>query len=293
MVAIEAAYRQCAQTAAAHYENFPVASWLLPRPARPHIAAIYAFARGADDLADEGTAGADERLSALRAWRDRLHRAVALFPHVDDTAPFVALAATIRHLDLPLSLFDDLISAFSQDVSVHRYETWAQVLDYCRRSANPVGRLVLRVCGERAADLDAASDCVCTALQLANFWQDLDRDWTRGRLYLPRDIWQAAGAREEDFQPGGLTPAWRTALHDALDRTQALFDEGRPICDRVSGRLRYELRLTWLGGTRIVERLKATSAHPRHLRPSLGVGDAWPILWRLATWSPTVRSFGG
>ncbi|MGE3843249.1 MAG: squalene synthase HpnC [Vicinamibacterales bacterium] len=285
MVAVEAAYRACAQTAAAHYENFPVASWLLPKAARPHIAAIYAFARGADDLADEGAAADAERLSALTAWQTRLHRAVDRFPHVDDTAPFVALAATIRQLDLPLALFDDLISAFGQDVSIHRYETWAQVLDYCRRSANPIGRLVLRACDVRDAELDRTSDCVCTALQLANFWQDLERDWTRGRLYLPREIWRAAGAREEEFNPNRLTPAWRAAVGDVLDRTQALFDDGKPICDRVGGRLRYELRLTWLGGTRIVERLRQTSASPVHVRPSLGLGDAGPLIWRMVTWS--------
>lgn len=291
MVALDRAYRHCAQAAAAHYENFPVASWLLPQPARPHIAAIYAFARGADDLADEGTATPEERLDALAAWRARLHAAVSGHVAPGPDAPvFQALAASIHACSLPVSLFDDLISAFSQDVTVHRYDTWSEVLDYCRRSANPIGRLVLQVCHQRGNGLEEASDRVCTALQLANFWQDLGSDWERGRLYLPRDIWRRAGADARDFNPGALTPAWRAALNDALERTTQLFEEGRVVCDLVSGRLRYELRLTWLGGTRIVERLRRNPAPMVHTRPTLGVRDAAPLAWRLLTWPRTVTT---
>lgn len=287
MVTIPDAYAHCARLASEHYENFPVASWLLPKAARPHVAAIYAFARGADDLADEGSATADDRLIALDRWRGWLHAAARQEPIVDaggHEAVFVALAETLRTEHLPIALFDDLISAFAQDVVVKRYDRWVDVLDYCRRSANPVGRLVLRVCGYRDERLDHASDCVCTALQLANFWQDLARDWTIGRLYVPRETWESAGARLEDFAPEALTPAWRRTLDVVVDRTQALFDEGRPVCDGVAGRLRYELRLTWLGGTRILARTRQGYAGGVHRRPSLGAGDAGPLLWHTLTW---------
>src|SRR4051812_46618749 len=155
--------------ARAHYENFPVASRLLPAPMRPHVAAVYAFARIADDMADEGTASPAERQDALRAWRDRLHRTVegtAADAHDGgDQLIVAALAHSIRSLDLPISLFDDLISAFGQDTMTTRYASWADVFDYCRRSANPVGRLVLRIAGYRNEErLDTSSDALCTAL---------------------------------------------------------------------------------------------------------------------------------
>ena len=183
---------------------------------------------------------------------------------------FAALGATIRDRDLPVPLFEDLLSAFRQDVRVVRYQTWDDLFDYCRRSANPVGRLVLRIAGHRDDTLDAASDAVCTALQLTNFWQDLDIDWRRGRLYLPASERESAGAREEDLSLPRLTPAWRTALERAAARTRALFDRGRPVADRVPGRLGFELRLTWLGGMRILERLEHGEVRRLHRPP-----DAW------------------
>jgi squalene synthase HpnC len=287
VVDLDAAYAHCTRLARAHYENFPVASWLLPRDARPHVAAVYAFARGADDIADEGDAPAGERLEGLARWRSWLHLAAAGSPVAAAGAHepvFVALAASIRARGLPVALLDDLLSAFAQDVTVTRYATWAGLLDYCRRSANPVGRLVLRICGHDRADLDRASDNVCTALQLTNFWQDLGRDWAKGRLYLPEDVWRRAGAHLDDFDPGAPSPAWRGALGVAIERTRALFEGGRGVCDGVEGRLRYELRLTWLGGTRILQRTTSALAGRRFDRPSLGPGDAVPIAWRLLTW---------
>jgi len=179
------AYAACEALARAHYENFPVASRLLPRAMRPHVAAIYAYARVADDIADEGSLPAEERRTRLDAWRRRLHGALAR-DHASDCAAdpaadhedliVVALAHSIRARDLPLALFDDLVSAFEQDTMTTRYASWADVLDYCRRSANPIGRLVLRVAGYRGGDLDRSSDALCTALQLTNFWQDFGRD---------------------------------------------------------------------------------------------------------------------
>ena len=283
----DAAYARCLEIARGHYENFPVASRLLPRAMRPHVAAIYAFARTADDFADEGDRSNDERLALLDDWRDRLHRAAGGDFVADDfnaAAIFRALAVTMRRFQLELDLFDDLLSAFRQDVLVKRYETWDDVLDYCRRSANPVGRLVLRLAGYRDARLDGFSDAVCTALQLTNFWQDLGIDWRRGRLYVPLAVVQAAAADETDLDRQQLTPEWRIALASAANTTRSLFDQGRPIADSVRGRLKWELRATWLGGMRILERLEAAGFDVFTARPSLDWTDATVIGAKTLAW---------
>ncbi len=283
----DAAYAACLHLAREHYENFPVASRLIPAPVRPHVAAVYAFARIADDFADEGDAAPDARLAQLDDWRDRLHRAAGGSAPPPDAheAVFVAVADTIRVCQLDVQLFDDLLSAFSQDVTVHRYENWTDVLDYCRRSANPVGRLVLEIAGHRDADVAAASDDVCTALQLTNFWQDLDRDWRKGRLYVPLSIMRAHHANESDLDIQRLTPAWRDVLHDVAGRTRVLFRSGRRVVDGVPGRLGWELRATWLGGSRILDRLEAIGFDVFHQRPSLGWQDAPTLAWQMLTWS--------
>jgi phytoene synthase len=281
------AYAACARLAREHYENFPVASLLLPRAMRPSIAAIYAFARRADDFADEGQLGQGERLRLLDDWQRRLRATNVLFhgePSADDLV-FLAVDDTIRRHRLPLSLFEDLLSAFRQDVTVTRYATWSDVLDYCSRSANPVGRLVLRVAGYEDERLDRASDAVCTALQLANFWQDFARDWKSGRLYVPLADRDIAGAVDADLDAGRMSPAWRAALREMSRRTRALFADGRPVCDGVHGRLRFELRLTWLGGTRILDKLDAAEYDVFRRRPALSARDAGPILWRALTWT--------
>jgi squalene synthase HpnC len=285
---LRAAYDACLALAQSHYENFPVASRLMPAPLRPHIAAVYAFARIADDYADEPGYETAERLRLLQDWRRRLH------DPEESTNEFVALHDTIARFDLPVSLFDDLLDAFTQDVTTTRYQTWSSVLDYCRRSANPVGRLVLRLSGYRDGSLDAASDAVCTALQLTNFWQDLAIDWGRGRLYVPEDVWQPSGAAPELLDANRLAPEWRAAMAECSRRTRALFHEGRPVCDGVSGRLRYELRATWLGGTRILDRLDRSGFDVFTARPKLGPADALVIacgtlLWREIRRSP-IRS---
>ncbi len=197
---------------------------------------------------------------------------------------FLALHETMRRFDLPVSLFDDLLSAFRQDITTTRYESWEAVMDYCRRSANPVGRLVLRLSGYQDAALDAASDAVCTALQLTNFWQDLAIDWSRGRLYVPAETWRRHGADPATLDAGRMTPAWAAALGDCGARTRALFAAGRPVCDGVAGRLRYELRATWLGGTRILDRLERARYDVFTARPSLGKSDALVIAWGALPW---------
>ena len=278
------AYATCLEIARRHYENFPVASRLLPKSMRPHIAAIYAFARGADDIADEPGRTTDERLWLLDAWQDQLHSSPR-------DAVFVALADTRDKFDLPVALFDDLLSAFRQDVTTTRYKTWDGVFDYCRRSANPIGRLVLRVAGYRNAKCDEWADAVCTALQLTNFWQDLAIDWKRGRLYLPEEAWAPTGASVTDLDRGVITLPWQGAIGQAVDRTRDLFQAGRPICDAVQGRLRYEIRATWLGGVRVLDRLEAVNYDVFARRPRLHRRDLLVIaLDTLFTWPATPPS---
>jgi phytoene synthase len=286
------AYAACEALARSHYENFPVASRLLPRAMRPHVAAVYAFARVADDIADEGTAPAADRLARLGAWQRGLHAAVAasgnesgVAPHAHEDLIVVALAHSIRTLELPLALFDDLVSAFGQDTMTVRYASWADVFDYCRRSANPVGRLVLRIAGHHDPALDRSSDAMCTALQLTNFWQDLGRDWRAGRLYVPRDVWSACGAREADLDRAALTEAWSRAIDACVAVTREQFLHGRAVCDGVSGRLRYELRLTWLGGRRILERVSRARQRLLTERPTLGPAALPALFWRVARWT--------
>jgi squalene synthase HpnC len=258
---------------------------------RPHVAAVYAFARTADDAADEWSAPAADRLAALNRMGERLREAIDAErrgapgdPERDDDLMVAALAHSILRLDLPLTLFDDLLSAFGQDTMTTRYASWADVFDYCRRSANPIGRLVLRIAGYHDAALERSSDALCSALQLTNFWQDLGRDWRAGRLYVPSEAQARAGADEAGLERVPLPESWGRAIEECVDVTRTQFDEGRAVCDLVRGRLRIELRFTWLGGVRTLER----AAHVREFlirdRPALGVLDAPVLLWRAARW---------
>jgi phytoene synthase len=295
---VERAYAACEAFARSHYENFPVASLLLPEAMRPHVAAVYAFARVADDIADEGDAPGEARRVELAAWQARLHQAlhatdavthdaVPVAGFARDTEPlelFIrALVHSIRELDLPIALFDDLVSAFGQDTMTSRYASWADVFDYCRRSANPVGRLVLRIAGCRDKALDRSSDALCTALQLTNFWQDFGRDYRAGRVYVPREVQEACGAVERELEQDRVSPAWRQALDACAAVTRAQFEIGREVCDGVSGRLRLELRFTWCGGMRILERAER-EPDLLHRRPALGPADLPALLWTAARW---------
>jgi len=281
---LRAAYAACERLARAHYENFPVASRLLPAPMRPHVAALYAFARTADDFADEGRRPAEERRRLLDDWDNRLHACVEIAECDPADQMFFAVGATIRACNLPISLFEDLLSAFRQDITTHRYETWDGVLDYCRRSANPVGRLVLRIAGHADGRLDESSDALCTALQLTNFWQDIGRDWERDRLYVPLDDVGACQAEVRDLSDRHLTDAWRCALQRVARRTRELFRGGRAVCDGVGGRLRCELRMTWLGGVRILDRLERNNFDVFASRPELTMADVPLLLWNALTW---------
>jgi phytoene synthase len=284
MVDLQAAYAACARACRTHYENFPVASIVLPRGMRPHVAAIYAFARAADDFADEGERSIEERRRLLRGWRARLREAVAGHTSTVQRPPepgepahtreiFLALGVTVRRLQLPPALLEDQLSAFEQDLSITRYATWAELFDYCKLSANPIGRLVLRVGGHTADDLDRWSDAICTALQLTNFWQDVKSDYRRDRIYLPLEEMRAHRAEERALEGRHITPEWRDALAAAVRRTRALFNDGQPLCDRLRGRLGWEIRFTWLGGTRILDRIEAIEFDVLNQRPTIGLTD--------------------
>ncbi|MGI8673422.1 MAG: squalene synthase HpnC [Luteitalea sp.] len=287
------AYARCQAIAAAHYESFPVASRLVPARMRPHVAAVYVYARAADDFADEGDLPPADRLGHLAMWREYLQAsaapgftaaAVATVSASDAQAIFVAVQDTAQRCGLDPVLLADLLSAFEQDVTQTRYDSWSDVLDYCRRSANPIGRLVLGIAGVHDAEAARQSDATCTALQLANFWQDLGQDWRRGRLYVPAEVLERYGAQTGALDQGTTDVPWRAAIDDVCGRTLQLFADGRGVCDAVHGRLRYELRATWLGGRRILDRTAAVRQQSLHDRPVLGAADlatiaAGALLW--------------
>ena len=279
-MSIASAYEACTRLAQEHYENFPVGR-LVPRKMGRHVHAVYAFARYADDLADEGYAGGaegpaedamtpDERLMALDDWERQL-RAPAGTPELNFI--FVALHETIRELNLPLILFTDLLSAFRQDVVKRRYADFKEVLDYCRRSANPIGRLVLLLHDVREEELHALSDHICTGLQLANFWQDVGVDLEKDRIYLPDDERVRFGVEEANLFARKVDAAYRELLKFQVDRTQNIFDQGRPLTKRLRGLLRLEIRLTWLGGTKILRKIEAQDFDTLGRRPKIGKAD--------------------
>jgi phytoene synthase len=275
------AYEACTKLARAHYENFPVGR-LVPRKMQPHVHAVYAFARYADDLADEGYAGGakaqgardamtpEERLAALDDWERQLCSPPGT-PGLHFI--FIALHETIRELDLPSGLFTDLLSAFKQDVVKRRYANFAEVLDYCRRSANPVGRLVLLLHGKREEELHLLADHICTGLQLANFWQDVGVDLEKDRMYLPEDDRRTYGVTEEALFARREDDAYRRLLAFQVARTQGIFDQGAPLTKKLRGLLRLEIRLTWLGGTKILRKIEALNYDTLNHRPTVGKAD--------------------
>jgi hydroxysqualene synthase len=270
------AFAHCAKLTQDHYENFPVASWLMPADIRPHICSIYAFARTADDFADEPGMGDEERISRLEDWRRRLHDCADR----PDGRIFEALAETIRQYQIPLSLFEALIDAFSQDVRQSRHETFADLLDYSTRSANPVGRLILILFGYKADDLLQQSDAICTALQLTNFWQDISVDYGRNRIYLPRQEMDRFGVTEDDLEKAVLTDGFRAMVGDLIERTRELFTKGKDLPENVRGRLKYELRLTWLGGAQILNEIEDVDCDIFRRRPALSKSTGCRLLWR-------------
>jgi squalene synthase HpnC len=254
-----------------HYENFPVASWLLPRRLRRPIEAIYRFARGADDIADEGDASDEERLRGLSAYGaelDRIERG-----QTPELPGFTELASVVAEWKLPLPLFRDLLDAFAQDVVKKRYADFPELMDYCRRSANPVGRLVLHVFGRASEDNLRRSDAICSALQQINFWQDVALDWAKGRVYLPQDDLARFKVGEQAIAERRCTPEWTTLLGLQVERSRRLMLVGAPLAHELPGRLGLEIRLTVQGGLRILERIERSRGDVFRARPQLGPAD--------------------
>lgn len=277
-----------------HYENFPVASWLCPARLRPAVVAIYGFARTADDLADEGDASAHERLADLAAFRADLNAVVAGRPPSQRwQAVFVRLGAALSAFKLPVALLEDLLSAFEQDVVKQRYADRAELLDYCRRSANPVGRLMLHLYGVHDASALRQSDAVCTALQLINFWQDIGVDARRGRLYAPEADCGRHGVALQALLDLQDSAATRALVADLAGWARALMDEGAPLVHAVAGRGGWELRLVVHGGLRILDKIAALEFATLRDRPTLHAVDvavmAWRALWMRAPAAVVLR----
>lgn len=263
-----------------HYENFPVASLLLPAPLRDPVSVIYRFARSADDFADEGDEPAEVRLEKLQFYRDQL---LAIESGKGPGTPlFADLARIVREHELPLSPFRDLLDAFAQDVRKKRYADFGEVLDYCRRSANPVGRLLLHVFKRASGANIRRSDAICTSLQLVNFWQDIALDWAIGRLYLPQDEMTRFGVGERHIAEQRCDEAWRSLMAFQCTRARDMMLAGAPLADSLPGRISLEIRLTVQGGLRILEKLALSGYDMFRARPSLRWRD-WPLLlWRAA-----------
>jgi squalene synthase HpnC len=272
---LQGAYAHCRKLAFGHYENFPVASLLLPQPQRNAIAAIYAFARQADDFADE-PAYAKDRVRLLKDWMGRLKK-----PAKSNDLVFVALHDSIRKYRLSKALLADLVRAFLQDCRQARYKNFPEVLAYCKLSADPVGRLVLRVFDRDSAEACAQSDAICTALQLANHWQDLASDvQTRDRIYLPQDEMRRYGVSEADLKAGRFTPGLAELMRLQVDRAEALFTQGEPLTASLGGRLGLEIRLTLLGGRKILDKIRHQQYNTLAGRPKLGAWDMGVLGWK-------------
>ncbi|SCK22645.1 squalene synthase HpnC [Vogesella sp. LIG4] len=269
-----------------HYENFPVGSLALPRRMRKAVHVIYRFARHADDIADEGDAPAVERLAALQALREELDRIAAGEPAQQPLMQ--ALAGVIAERQLPLQPFYDLLSAFSQDVEKTRYQDFAELVDYCRRSANPVGRLMLALYGEHDSRSMAMSDGICTALQLINFWQDVAIDWQKGRVYIPQEDLAKFRISEQQIARGNAGGVWPMLMDKEVKRALAMLQAGSPLALKLKGRFGLELRMIVLGGERILKKIHDARGDVFNHRPVLGWRD-WPVIIGKALWAPFAR----
>jgi len=254
-----------------HYENFPVASLLIPRAQRRAVEVIYAFARSADDIADEGDALPDERLAALGHYLEELDRIDR--GETPQTALFHDVASIISTHQLPIKLFRDLISAFRQDVTVSRYQTFDDLENYCRRSANPVGRLMLHLFNRATPANLERSDHICTALQLINFWQDIAIDWKKDRVYLPQEDLQRYRVSERQIAEGQWNANFAALVDFEIDRARLMMLTGGDLARDLPGRFGWEIRLTVLGGLRILEKLRRVRGNVFSRRPVLAPSD--------------------
>jgi len=258
-----------------HYENFPVASLLLPASLRAPIEVIYRFARSADDIADEGNDAPDMRLAKLSVYQARLAKIAG--GETPDDPLFREVAGIVRSHRLPLQLFRDLLDAFAQDVTKKRYASFAELLDYCRRSANPVGRLLLHLF-KRTTDSDLArSDAICSALQLINFWQDIEIDYAKDRIYLPQDEMARFGFTERHLSEKRTDASWRALMAFQIERARSLLISGEPLGRTLPGRIGLEIRATVQGGLLILKKIQKADYDIFRRRPVLGAFD-WPLL---------------
>lgn len=283
-VDIEQAYAECEALTRRHYENFPIASFLLPRELRRHLYALYGFARGVDDLGDEVAGDRPARLDQWERWLGTVYGDAS---SVAGPLPpvFVALAETIADRDLPREPFQRLIEANRRDQRVRRYATHEDLLDYCTYSADPVGRLVLAVFGRPETGLWPLSDATCTALQLTNFWQDVARDHAMGRIYIPGEDLERFGVSEEELGRAPASPAFRRLMRVLVARARVLFERGRPLSDRVRGRLRVDLRLFTRGGEAVLGAIEGIDHDVLSRRPTLGPGrQAGLLLGEVVRW---------
>jgi squalene synthase HpnC len=266
----EKAYNEALHFAKTHYENFPVVSFLIKKELRKDIAIIYWFARTADDLADEGTISEEIRLQNLDSFQLRLDE---LLKGNFNSGFELALYTTIKERQLTVQLFYDLLSAFRQDVTKKRYSSFSELLDYCRRSANPVGRLILELHNIRNEDANKSSDNICTALQLTNFYQDTRIDFQKGRIYYPVEEWEKFGVREADFSYNITGKNLRSLVKFNIERTGKLFEEGRNLLKYLSGTLRYEIGWTILGGEAVLRKITLSDFDVLKNRPKLKAVD--------------------
>ena len=263
---LEEARAWCKDLAETHYENFPVASWFLPKKLRPHFHAIYAYCRVSDDLGDE-TGDREQSLALLDQWSEELD---ACYDGAARHPVFVALAETIKACNIPKEPFADLLVAFKQDQIVTRFRDMEEVLAYCRYSANPVGRLVLYACGYSDAERFRLSDLTCSALQLANFWQDVSSDYRqRDRIYIPQDAMQRFGVTEETIATGQATPGFKALLRDQVNYARSLFEGGLPLIGMVDNELAMDLDLFSRGGLEILRAIELRDYDVLSARPAI------------------------
>lgn len=268
-----------------HYENFPVASWLLPKHLRQPITHIYWFSRSADDIADEGDHSDSWRLQQLAAYREALSQIEQGSLHLSPSDPrykiFIPLAAVIEQYQLPVYLFADLLTAFEQDITVKRYQSYEQIHQYCRHSADPVGRILLHLYQELRPDSLRMSDAICTGLQLTNFWQDVAIDWEKDRVYLPLDALNSHQLDESYIQrrcqqqptTSQQDLQWQQLMQEQVRYARTLLEQGKPLVQRLPGRIGLELKMIILGGLRILERLDQVQYDVFTARPKLGKAD--------------------
>jgi squalene synthase HpnC len=267
---IEQAFGTCEEIAFRHYENFPVASQFIPRAKRKYVAVIYAFARTADDIADEEGFQDDARLRMLSELERKLQDCTS--GKASDPL-FVALAETMARFDLPAKHFLDLLAAFRKDIEKKRYVTWDELLAYCSLSANPVGKIILRLFGYDGSERLDASDAICTALQLTNFWQDLSIDVKRNRIYLPLEDLRKFDCSVEDVLRHRFHEGFRRLMSQEVEKTVLLFEEGKPLLNSVGRDLRFQLKLIWLGGMRILQKIQRSNYNVFQQRPTISRWD--------------------